>query len=157
MASVNSTLASGDTDRLTTSSISLMTPADGLTESPLTPAATVSADSSLATTGLTTPAAFLPWDNPGNVMSHATYLAIEDAFNCYVLPVLCFVGVSGNVLNCVVFFRQGLRERMNLYIFCLAATDLLFVVLRSMVSSYCIVESLHLQGLQEGWKWIVRR
>nr|KAG5705546.1 hypothetical protein BaRGS_009199 [Batillaria attramentaria] len=40
-----------------------------------------------------------------------------------VLPVLVLCGVTMNVLNMAVFFRQGLRDRVNLCLFSLAVSD----------------------------------
>ena len=49
----------------------------------------------------------VPWDNPSNVITFETFIAIEDIINCYVNPLIFCIGVPANVLNCVVFFRQG--------------------------------------------------
>ncbi|XP_025097625.1 uncharacterized protein LOC112565937 [Pomacea canaliculata] len=58
-----------------------------------------------------------------------------DAFNvfnmisqCVIKPLILLVGVPSNVVNSIVFWRQGLRDRMNLCLFCLALTDLLYLV-----------------------------
>ena len=40
------------------------------------------------------------------------------------VPVLSLFGVVGNALNVAVFFRQGLRERVNVCLFSLALADL---------------------------------
>ena len=50
---------------------------------------------------------FVPWDNPDNVISIETFLTIENILFCYFNPVVFCIGVPANVLNCVVFFRQG--------------------------------------------------
>ena len=50
---------------------------------------------------------FVPWDNPDNVITFETFIAIEDVLICYFNPVFFCIGVPANVLNCVVFFRQG--------------------------------------------------
>ncbi|XP_025097946.1 uncharacterized protein LOC112566167 [Pomacea canaliculata] len=44
---------------------------------------------------------------------------------CYggLTSLLCCVGVVVNVLSCLVFWRQGLKDHMNLCLFCLALTD----------------------------------
>ena len=41
------------------------------------------------------------------------------------IPLLFLVGVPGNMLSAAVFYRLGLRERINLCVFCLAVVDLL--------------------------------
>ncbi|XP_076442682.1 uncharacterized protein LOC143281363 [Babylonia areolata] len=40
------------------------------------------------------------------------------------IVLLFLVGVPGNILSAAVFYRQGLRERINLCVFCLALVDL---------------------------------
>lgn len=47
---------------------------------------------------------------------------------CYsgLIPLLCVISVPANVLNCLVFWRQGLQERMNLCLLCLALVDSLY-------------------------------
>lgn len=40
----------------------------------------------------------------------------------------CLVGVPANTINCVVFTRQGLQYRMNLCLFCLALSDLVYLL-----------------------------
>ena len=51
---------------------------------------------------------FVPWDNPDNIISFETFIAIESVIYCYINPIVFCIGVPANVLNCVVFFRQGL-------------------------------------------------
>lgn len=80
----------------------------------MTDVAATSVPSHLATSG---PAPFLPWNNPDNVITHSTFRDIELVFNCVLDPLLWLLGVSTNVINCVVFYRQGLRDRMNLCLF----------------------------------------
>lgn len=43
------------------------------------------------------------------------------------IALLCLVGLVGNIINCVVFHRHGLRDRMNLCLFSLALSDLFFI------------------------------
>ena len=50
---------------------------------------------------------FLPWDNPDNVITFETFITAENIINCYINPIIFCIGVPANVLNCVVFFRQG--------------------------------------------------
>jgi hypothetical protein len=45
------------------------------------------------------------------------------------IPLLCLLGVPGNVLSAAVFCRLGLKERINLCVFCLALADLLVIVI----------------------------
>ena len=50
---------------------------------------------------------FVPWDNPDNIITFETFIAIENVLICYVNPLIFCIGVPANVLNCVVFLRQG--------------------------------------------------
>ena len=50
---------------------------------------------------------FVPWDNPDNVITYETFAAMNNIFFCYFNPIIFFIGVPANILNCVVFFRQG--------------------------------------------------
>ncbi|XP_025097953.1 uncharacterized protein LOC112566176 [Pomacea canaliculata] len=38
------------------------------------------------------------------------------------------IGIPANIINCIVFWRQGLKDRMNLCLFSLAITDLAYLV-----------------------------
>ena len=60
---------------------------------------------------------FVSWDNPDNIISFETFIAIESVIYCYINPIIFCVGVPANVLNCVVFFRQGfsLKKVLLLY------------------------------------------
>ena len=69
---------------------------------------------------------YLPWSNPDNAIGLQTLLMVFRVLGGALIPFICLVGAPVNVLNCVVFLKQGLRERINLLLFCLALTD--FVV-----------------------------
>ena len=60
---------------------------------------------------------FLPWNNPNNIITYSTFRDVQFVFSCVLDPLLWVLGVSTNVINCVVFFRQGLKDRMNLCLF----------------------------------------
>ena len=57
---------------------------------------------------------FIPWNNPHNIISVETLLSFEKVITCGVNLILFPIGVPTNLLNCLVFYRQGLRDRMNL-------------------------------------------
>ena len=63
---------------------------------------------------------FLPCDNPENLVDKATREEVEGLLLMTVLPSLELFGVTTNVINCMVFVRQGLRDRINLCLFSLA-------------------------------------
>ena len=63
---------------------------------------------------------FLPCDNPENLVDEATVKQVERLLHMTLLPSLELFGVTTNVINCMVFVRQGLRDRINLCLFSLA-------------------------------------
>lgn len=60
-----------------------------------------------------------------NDISEETRNIIENVCFAGVLLPICFVGIPSNIINCVVFWKQGLGDRMNLCLFCLAVSDCL--------------------------------
>ena len=55
-------------------------------------------------------------------------LWVAKLVNSNLLPVVSLLGVVGNALNVAVFFRQGLRERVNVCLFSLALATLYFLL-----------------------------
>ena len=72
---------------------------------------------------------FIPCDNPENLVDKATREEVEGLLLMTVLPSLELFGVTTNVINCMVFVRQGLRDRINLCLFSLALADISFLLL----------------------------
>ena len=70
---------------------------------------------------------FLPWDNPDNIVS-AEVEDIARRVKDTVLPVFFLIGGPANVINMVVYYKQGLKERVNLCLFSLSLADELFLV-----------------------------
>jgi len=66
---------------------------------------------------------FLPWDNPTNVISAKTEDLVRRWKNAVVLPILFLIGGPANVLNMAVFYKQGLKERINVCLFALSLAD----------------------------------
>ena len=71
---------------------------------------------------------FIPCDNPENLVDKATREEVEGLLLMTVLPSLELFGVTTNVINCMVFVRQGLRDRINLCLFSLALADTSFLL-----------------------------
>ena len=71
---------------------------------------------------------FIPCDNAENLVDKATREEVEGLLLMTVLPSLEFFGVTTNVINCMVFVRQGLRDRINLCLFSLALADTSFLL-----------------------------
>ena len=86
---------------------------------------------------------FVPWDNPDNVITYETYTTIEDIINCYFNPIIFCISVPANVLNCVVFLRQGyfffllLSFFLSILCFYTIITFVFAVVVVSTVFSFC--------------------
>jgi hypothetical protein len=66
----------------------------------------------------------VPWNNPHSLISFQTERLIGRIKAVVLLPMLYIIGLAGNILNAMVFARQGLRERINMCLFTLAVTDL---------------------------------
>lgn len=99
---------------------------------------------------------YSPWNNPDNIISHEMYLLIEHALLCYATPVFFLIGVPANFLSCLVFYRQGLQDRMNLCLFCLAFVDMLFIALFYAMSSHCMLGNVDTEIIN-WWKLITRK
>ncbi|XP_076466205.1 uncharacterized protein LOC143297670 [Babylonia areolata] len=100
------------------------------TAAPNTTTTTTTTTTAEVTTALpiTTEGHFKPWDNPDNIISLETYLTISFVSNSFLYPGLFLVGVPTNAVNCVVFWRQGLGDRMHLCLFCLALVDMSYLI-----------------------------
>ena len=72
---------------------------------------------------------FFPWSHPEDLVSRQTQQDFNKFLNVYILTALFLVSVPTNMLNMAVFWRHGLRERINLCLFSLAFAD--FVVVAS--------------------------
>ena len=77
-------------------------------------------------------------------------LWVATLVNSNLLPVVSLLGVVGNAVNVAVFFRQGLRERVNVCLFSLALADLAVSTLYFLAYGYGLVRQFHvLAHLQE--------
>lgn len=62
-----------------------------------------------------------------SVVSRETREVVETIVYSGVAALLCITGIPTNIINCGVFWRQGLKDRMNLCLFCLSLVDCLFL------------------------------
>ena len=69
--------------------------------------------------------ATIPWDDPRNLISRETELLVERLKSAIFIPILYLVGAPSNVVNMMVFFRQGISKRINMCLFSLALIDLI--------------------------------
>ena len=59
----------------------------------------------------------VPCDNADNLISLPSRQLAQDVLYVGVLPLLTIIGIVTNVVNCIVFFQQGLRDRVSLCLF----------------------------------------
>ena len=71
---------------------------------------------------------FLPWDNPDNIVNAAVEDTVRRLKDGLLLPVLFLIGGPANVINMAVYYKQGLKDRVNLCLFALSLADELFLI-----------------------------
>ena len=88
----------------------------------------------------------IPWDNPRNLISMEDEYLIDRLKAAIFIPILYLVGAPANVVNMVVFFRQGLKERIYFCLFSLALVDLVYLTLVFVI----FAERVYTQFTREG-------
>lgn len=81
---------------------------------------------------------------------------VQKVLECGFVPAVSFIGAPVNVLNMIIFYRQGLRDKMNLCLFSLALVDFLYVTSMCVLASYCFV-GLAEPSVQLFAKWWIRK
>ena len=71
--------------------------------------------------------ATIPWNNPENLISLEVEYLFDKIKATIIIPVLFLVGFPANCINMAVFFKQGLKERINMCLFSLALVDLVYL------------------------------
>ena len=69
--------------------------------------------------------ATIPWNNPNNLISLEAEFLFDRIKATVLIPVLFLIGFPANCVNMAVFFKQGLKERINLCLFSLALVDIM--------------------------------
>ncbi|KAL8583977.1 hypothetical protein ACOMHN_048584 [Nucella lapillus] len=69
------------------------------------------------------------WDSQESVLSYETEQVVFLIHSLGIIPVLFVFGAPLNLLNMLVFFKQGLSDRINVCLFSLALVDLLYLIL----------------------------
>ena len=72
---------------------------------------------------------FVPCYNTNYVLDEKTARKVVRLLSLTDIPTLDLFGVVTNVINCVVFVRHGLRDRINPCLFSLALSDVCFLLL----------------------------
>ncbi|XP_025099128.1 uncharacterized protein LOC112566915 [Pomacea canaliculata] len=88
-------------------------------------------------------------ENPDTLIYETTYLLIHLFTGGLATLAISLFGVLGNAINCFVFYRQGLRDRMNLCLFALALADFCFVLCSAMYSLVIVLFAFHVQDIGE--------
>ena len=70
---------------------------------------------------------FIPWDNPDNIISFQVEDLARRLKDVLFLPILFLIGGPANVINMAVFYKQGLKERINVCLFALSLADGLYL------------------------------
>lgn len=65
--------------------------------------------------------------NDMSLISKETRKLVEMICFSGLTTLVCLIGIPANIINCIVFWRQGLKDRMNLCLFSLAITDLAYL------------------------------
>lgn len=81
-------------------------------------------------------------DTPGALadLSPEAYRWTLSILNCVCKPLVACAGLPANCLCCLVFMRQGLRDRMNLCLFTRSLADLCYVITSLPLSFAAFVE-----------------
>ena len=70
----------------------------------------------------------IPWNNPNNLISREAEFLFYRIKTTILIPILFLIGFPANCINMAVFFKQGLKERINLCLFSLALLDLMSLI-----------------------------
>lgn len=84
-----------------------------------------------------------------DVISKATRELVETVCFAALTSLICVISVPANVINCLVFCRQGLQERMNVCLFCLALVDCFYLTCVFTVYSVSVFLRFYDQVLSE--------
>ncbi|XP_025100023.1 uncharacterized protein LOC112567543 [Pomacea canaliculata] len=77
------------------------------------------------------------WDNPRDLISYEDYRMSLIILEAVIQPIVVVVGIPSNIISCVVFWHQGLGDRMNVCLLALSLVDLcLLLVSVVFISGY---------------------
>ncbi|KAL8616341.1 hypothetical protein ACOMHN_056284 [Nucella lapillus] len=77
---------------------------------------------------------FVPWNNEDNLVPKDVDNMVSLLFTGILVPLLFLVSFPTNIINMVVFYKHGLKERINACLFTLSLVDLLSV---TTISGFC--------------------
>ena len=67
----------------------------------------------------------VPWNNPNNIITFEAQNLFERIKATVIAPILFLIGFPANCINMAVFYKQGLKERINMCLFSLAVIDII--------------------------------
>lgn len=91
---------------------------------------------------------------PPSLPTQGTRRAVEIVCLTALSSLLCLFGIPTNILNCLVFWRQGLNDRMNLCLFSLALVDFCYLLITFVV--YCVSSFIKLFDWLVGEEYYVK-
>lgn len=91
---------------------------------------------------------FLNWKTVQISSSKYIQRLVEIIWFSGLLTTVCLIGIPTNVLNCIVFWRQGLKDRMNLCLFSLALMNT--CCLACSLTIYCVSSFVRFYDLTLG-------
>ncbi|KAL8583377.1 hypothetical protein ACOMHN_035359 [Nucella lapillus] len=91
-----------------------------------------------------------------SIITNEDHAISERVIACGFLTVLGLLGLPANILNMVIFFRQGLRDKMNLCLFTLAFVDFMYLLCMFISTLYCPAAFLADSFWEQILKWYPR-
>ncbi|KAL8582696.1 hypothetical protein ACOMHN_058073 [Nucella lapillus] len=70
-----------------------------------------------------------PLDHPDDIVTFATQQRFKEICDVYILSPLVLLSVPSNIVNMIVFWRHGIKERINLCLFFLSLADIIVMVI----------------------------
>lgn len=72
---------------------------------------------------------YVPWSNPQMLISQEVEELFQTVVFSALLPLSFLISVPTNIINMIVFYKHGLKERINVCVFYLSLVDMLYVLL----------------------------
>ncbi|PVD28418.1 hypothetical protein C0Q70_11005 [Pomacea canaliculata] len=70
---------------------------------------------------------FVPWNNQYDIIKAEVFELFQTAVSGVYLQLLFLISAPANILCMIVFYKHGLRERINLCVFSLSLVDFIFI------------------------------
>ena len=80
----------------------------------------------------------LPWESAEDLVSYETLQSYQGVVDAYLLTLLVFLSVPSNTVNMIVFWKHGIKERINLCLFFLSFADLIIVLAHFVWKVSCV-------------------